>query len=263
MNIDVPALVADWKEFLLARGAMNPRSYQYMLEELQKRLMPKLAERGPEWELRYLNAVRRCATMTDEEFIRHTKEMYAPLHPDWITEMAVPDQVYIMEKILRVIQEKDCINGVLDIGCGPAVIDLFLASKRIFGGPIICIDPLPTSLKQGRELACEMNLEMIFLESFVSKRPLPIRRSIFDLVLLIDSMHWTLHWENGLREAARLLRSGGTIFLLYSEHAPRVKIPWLGAQNILKECGIGNLMMSRHPAKESRSPRIAITGTKQ
>lgn len=88
-----------------------------------------------------------------------------------------------------------------DIGCGSG------QNCKLLKGFAICLDLAEKQLKEARKRGCE-NLIQADMEF------LPFRNSSFRLLLYIASIHQLPSPERALREANRVLKKGGKIFVI-------------------------------------------------
>jgi len=256
-------IVTEWCNFLIDLGATNVENFTQLMFKLQARYK-HIFDSLSKAEQEKIMLAYKIKEMTEDEFLRYNEEVYVPLHPDWFRDMLVPDQEFIAKELLSLLCTREKVHGVIDIGSGPGTLDIFLASKGIIDGPIVCLDPLATSLQQGRDLAKRMAVDVEFQEGRITADALPFESESFELAIAIDSLHWTTHWKNGIKEMARLLKKDGVFYLFYSEHSPRIMIPINEAQNLIYSCGLRKIQTSRLRLQDtpSGSPRILITAIK-
>jgi SAM-dependent methyltransferase len=98
---------------------------------------------------------------------------------------------------------------ILDIGCGTGAL-LRQAAHRFPGAQLLGVDPSPEMLKVARRLNPDGD-RMRFVQAHAED--LPFGNAEFDLVMSTISFHHWADQASGLREAHRLLASGGTFVL--------------------------------------------------
>ena len=98
--------------------------------------------------------------------------------------------------------------AVVDIGCGTGCA-LRHASKKVTGGALIGIDPVPRMLEIAREQTSGHSAEGRITYYQASAENLPVKDSSVDVALAFDSYdHWQDH-AKGLQEVQRVLKSDG------------------------------------------------------
>lgn len=102
-------------------------------------------------------------------------------------------------------------GNILDIGCGPGWIT-FLLKERCPVATCSGVDLSAEMIERARDLAQERGYEDIhFAVSDVQH--LPFKNNAFDLVMSSSSFRLWGNIEAGLREAYRVLRPGGLLFI--------------------------------------------------
>lgn len=97
---------------------------------------------------------------------------------------------------------------VADLGCGGGAMALALAER---GAAITGIDRSPGSLRAARGEARRRGLDGRFLRADLLRTPL--RSGAFDHVVMSDVLEHLEKPERAIREAARLLRPGGRLYV--------------------------------------------------
>ena len=94
---------------------------------------------------------------------------------------------------------------VLDLGCGGGHVS-YRAAPHV--REVVACDLTPDMLAQVKRTASERGLTNIVTQQAAAER-LPFEDGVFDMVLCRYSAHHWNHVEAGLREARRVLKSGG------------------------------------------------------
>lgn len=100
---------------------------------------------------------------------------------------------------------------VLDLGCGAGGKSLYYASlgaKKVVG-----VDIVPAYEEESAALAKELGLEDKFQFVLGDAAALPLESATFDTVIMNDAMEHVAQPERVLKEALRLLRPGGRIYV--------------------------------------------------
>ncbi len=97
---------------------------------------------------------------------------------------------------------------VADLGCGGGLLSIALSR---LGADVVGVDLSPASLRAGRDEARRQELACTFLHGDLNATPL--RDASFDLVLASDVLEHVSEPACAVREAGRLLRAGGTLFV--------------------------------------------------
>jgi SAM-dependent methyltransferase len=99
---------------------------------------------------------------------------------------------------------------VAEIGCGSGNMTCWLAQQVGAGGRVTGVDSSPDSLEQARKLAATRGLSNIdFVQGDVNQLSLPTRS--YDLAYCRCVLMHQRQPENGLRQMAALVRSGGYV----------------------------------------------------
>lgn len=99
---------------------------------------------------------------------------------------------------------------IADLGAGDGSFALLLSKKAV---KVLAVDSSPKMLEVGREQALRSGAENIEFR-LGDMEELPIDDASVDLVFFSQSLHHAAHPERAVREASRILRSGGRIVIL-------------------------------------------------
>jgi|GEM_PF-1638342 len=168
--------------------------------------------------------------MPDQECVILFEEFFASAN-SWGWGIAIPEKIEALTPLLPYLAG---IRSSLDIGCGVASLDIFLAEEGILNGRVTGIDPSPGMLKFGRELATHLKVNIQLDEGY--GQALPYKDQSFDLILVMDMIHWSIEWKVILSEAVRVMTEGAIIFLAYSKGAGRIALdPMLICQSLIEK----------------------------
>lgn len=170
--------------------------------------------------------IEKSGSYTDEQI----REIFELMSVNYGGLTNVGDQKMIMSELLDCGVNK---GRTLSIGCGLAPHEIYLASQGLITGEIVGIDTSENMLKRTREIAKKEHVTNAqFFQNYGSDIDY---KNEFDQVLLIDSLHWMRKWKECLVRSAKALKDGGSLFLVYSIHAPVVKIDPLGVVKTLTD----------------------------
>ncbi len=117
--------------------------------------------------------------------------------------------------------ELDGSDRLLDVGCGPGVLSLTLAS---YVAEVIGLDPDADMLDQARQLAAQANVANIRWVRARAEDIPALGLGTFKLVTFGQSFHWTD--RQPVAEAVYdILEPGGALALIAHEHAGRTQPP--------------------------------------
>ena len=122
---------------------------------------------------------------------------------------------------------------VLDIGCGAAGKSLYYASQG--AERVVGVDIVPHYEKEAMGLARKLGLEDRFLFVCASADSLPWLDCCFDTIIMNDAMEHVSNPEGVLKEALRLLRPDGKLFINFPPYghpfgahmSDAIGIPWV------------------------------------
>ncbi len=99
-------------------------------------------------------------------------------------------------------------RDVLDVGCGDGWLARQLAAA---GARVVGVDPQQDALRRARELDTQRHVRYVL----AGAEQLPLPDASFDVVIFFNSLHHvpTDAIDTALREAARVLRPGGLLYV--------------------------------------------------
>lgn len=105
-------------------------------------------------------------------------------------------------------------EAVLDVGCGTGTLAL-VAKKRVGNtGRVHGIDPAPKQINRARAKASRQGLSVDFQLGVIERLPFPDRTfEVAQSTFMIDHVPEDLQ-RQGFKEIARVLKSGGRLFIL-------------------------------------------------
>jgi ubiquinone/menaquinone biosynthesis C-methylase UbiE len=117
----------------------------------------------------------------------------------------------VIDSIISPIDIKDKIR-ILDVGCGPAIIPLWIDQKLNMGIDIIGVDISKTAILLGREMIRKSHYNNIrlLLGDFET---LPFSHGTFDAVISNATFNLLPEKQRGILEIARILRNHGTVVI--------------------------------------------------
>jgi malonyl-CoA O-methyltransferase len=117
-------------------------------------------------------------------------------------------QAEVAGKLAVKLPKQQCINNILEIGCGTGNFTSMLAA-RFPGAKIVALDFSPEMLTLARRKLQGPNLEFICAEGeqFLEDA----REKSFDLVVSNGSLQWFTHLDRSLHDISRILVPGGFI----------------------------------------------------
>jgi ubiquinone/menaquinone biosynthesis C-methylase UbiE len=127
---------------------------------------------------------------------------------------ADPQQQEMREAYLEDIQFPAAAR-VVEVGCGPGPVARALAS-RTGVGEVVGVDPSPTFLAKGRELARDIP-NLLFVEG--DGRALPLEPGSFDVAVFHTTLCHVPGPELALTEAYRVLGAGGWLAVFDGDYA--------------------------------------------
>ena len=114
---------------------------------------------------------------------------------------------------------------VLDMGCGAAGKSLYYLS--IGAARVVGVDIVPHYQEEAEAFARELGFGDRFTFLLGDALRLPIPDDSFDVVIMNDFMEHIRNPEGALREALRVLKPGGRIYLNFPPYYHPIGIPWV------------------------------------
>lgn len=136
----------------------------------------------------------------------------------------------VSEMLLRLLPPLE----IVDLGAGEATISLLLAQRA---KRVTAVDNSQKMVEYGRDLAARNNVKN-FRYELGDMEELPLKENSFDMALMHQTLHHTLHPNVALKEAFRILRPGGRVVildLLRHEHEAARELyadVWLGFSEV-------------------------------
>jgi ArsR family transcriptional regulator len=153
----------------------------------------------------------------------------------------------LAEALLRLLPPME----IADLGAGEGTFSLLLAERAT---RVIAVDNSARMIEVGREQAARIGIANVdFRQGDMEE--VPIEDAAVDLVLFSQSLHHALHPEQAIREAKRILRSGGRIVILdllrhrFEEARELFADEWLGfgeaeIETLLAHAGFHDLQIA-------------------
>ncbi|HTW69582.1 MAG TPA: class I SAM-dependent methyltransferase [Acetobacteraceae bacterium] len=144
---------------------------------------------------------------------------------------AVHAQGADLEALAALVQDRPDAT-VLDLGCGAGHVS-FAVAPRVRS--VVACDLLPEMLDVVARAASERGLDNVATQQSTAEH-LPFANASFDFVLSRYSAHHWRDFDSGVREAARVLKPGGTMGIVDSiSPGPAHLDTWLQAVEILRD----------------------------
>ena len=119
-------------------------------------------------------------------------------------------------------------DRVVSLGSGPGIIETFLAKEVIPRGQLTLVDHANEMNRNARTFAAKNGVKnMKFVTGDMSR--IPLRSGTADVVLAINSLQWTEHWERAISEMKRVLKDHEDSRVVISVNAIRgshVRAKW-------------------------------------
>ena len=125
----------------------------------------------------------------------------------------LPNEEALVRELCRRLKQREA-RRILDVGCGTGKLALFIAEmlrEQKEGCVVVGIDTDTTKVKKARERALSMKFVSFEVQSATQTR---FKDGSFDAVVSLKALHEISDAYAALREAFRVLRSGGSIFII-------------------------------------------------
>jgi len=126
----------------------------------------------------------------------------------------LPNEEALVRELCRRLKQREA-RRILDVGCGTGKLALFIAEMLREQQKEMCIvvgiDTDKTKVKKARERALSMKFVSFEVQSATQTG---FKDGSFDAVVSLKALHEISDAYAALREAFRVLRSGGSIFLI-------------------------------------------------
>ena len=125
----------------------------------------------------------------------------------------LPNEEALVQELCRRLKQRGA-RRILDVGCGTGKLALFIAEmlrEQKEGCVVVGIDTDTTKVKKARERALSMKFVSFEVQSATQTR---FKDASFDAVVSLKALHEISDADAALREAFRVLRSGGSIFII-------------------------------------------------
>lgn len=190
------------------------------LGEFASILWDRLAEKveDPERLVAIAGRIASDPLLPDQEVVGFFEEIYG-VTDAWGWAISISEKKEALAVLLPYLAN---VHSSLDIGCGPAALDIFLAVEEIHKGKFVLIDPSRGMIDHGTRLAAKFGVNFQFDLGYGQE--LPYNDRSFDLILLMDTIHWSIEWQRILSEAERVMNEGAVIFVNYSNGAGRFSL---------------------------------------
>jgi SAM-dependent methyltransferase len=114
--------------------------------------------------------------------------------------------------LVRATAALDSVHRVLDLGCGTGLITEYLQERT--GGLYVGIDNEPEAIRIATERTAQKRRHLSFLLGDINKLELADRE--YDAILLIDSIYFSVDYEQTIGRLKAALTAVGCVVLLYS-----------------------------------------------
>ena len=128
----------------------------------------------------------------------------------------LPNEEALVRELCRRLKQRGA-RRILDVGCGTGKLALFIAEmlrEQKEGCVVVGIDTDTTKVKKARERALSMREGCVVRFEVQSATQTRFKDGSFDAVVSLKALHEISDAYAALREAFRVLRSGGSIFLI-------------------------------------------------
>jgi len=128
----------------------------------------------------------------------------------------LPNEEALVQELCRRLKQRGA-RRILDVGCGTGKLALFIAEmlrEQKEGCVVVGIDTDTTKVKKARERALSMREGRVVRFEVQSATQTRFKDGSFDAVVSLKALHEISDAYAALREAFRVLRAGGSIFLI-------------------------------------------------
>lgn len=116
-------------------------------------------------------------------------------------------QLATMRHIIGLVESLPDQAHIVSLGCGPASYELWLATQT--DHRFTLVDYSPGMLNRAKEIATTVGVvdRVTMIQSDAGHVP-AVQTQSADLVLCLNSMHWSANWRKWVEEAARIVKRG-------------------------------------------------------
>jgi len=127
----------------------------------------------------------------------------------------LPNEEKLVWELYRKLRERGA-KRILDVGCGTGKLALFIAEQMHLEEEcvVIGIDTDASKVEKARKRALSMHERRVVRFEVQSATQTKFKDGSFDAVVSLKALHEISDADAALREAFRVLRSGGSIFLI-------------------------------------------------
>jgi len=125
----------------------------------------------------------------------------------------LPNEEALVRELCRRLKQREA-RRILDVGCGTGKLALFIAEmlrEQKEECVVVGIDTDTTKVKKARERALSMKFVSFEVQSATQTR---FKDGSFDAVVSLKALHEISDAYAALREVFRVLRAGGSIFII-------------------------------------------------
>ncbi|MDH4359084.1 MAG: class I SAM-dependent methyltransferase [Candidatus Berkelbacteria bacterium] len=149
------------------------------------------------------------------------------------------------------------VKRAVDVCCGDLVMMSFLHSEGLIGRQLIGVEPSRVYFEKAKtSLHSGVNLVMGW------PTELPLKNATSNLTLLVDLIHLCHEWQGVLREAVRITRKGGLIFIAFCDGLGRVDVRAHDVAYVLSQLGV-DVVGCRETDREEGIRRNVVAAIKR
>lgn len=132
-------------------------------------------------------------------------------------------QMATMARIIGLAKRLPDHANIVSLGCGPASYELWLASQT--QAHVTLVDYSAGMIERASEIAASLGIanRIKTIQSDASSVP-SIQSHCADLVLCLNSMHWSGNWREWIVEAARIVKRRACVLVTCTFFMPRSMI---------------------------------------